>query len=360
MSSRLDRLRSLLDDKGLDGVIITEQWNRRWLTGYSDYDHGPNELGGVALVGPSHASMVLSSNNTAWAASEAPDFEISDWTRPWSSGVAKTIKDLGWKRVGFEDQALIVAYHQELVNELGGASDLVPLGGATSDLRVVKDAEEMRLLERAIAITDKVFIEAASALRPGMTEAEVARRIEDAYVPAGADGIGFHTIVASGPHAARPHHKPGDRQLQEGEPIIIDMGGNVGGYTADLTRTVWLGEPSAKLREINAIVSRANDATISGLKAGLTGIQGDALARDVIVSAGYGDYFTHGLGHGIGLRVHEGPSMSKKATDPLPAGSVITIEPGIYIPEWGGVRIEDVVEIREGGVRVLTHAPKQQ
>jgi Xaa-Pro aminopeptidase len=360
MSSRLDRLRAMLDEKGLDGIIITEQWNRRWLTGYTDYDHGPNESGGIALVGPDHASMVLSSNNTDWAASDAPDFEISEWTRPWSIGVAKTIKDLGWKRVGFEDQALIVAYHQELTSQLGGAAELVPVGTATADLRMVKDAEEMRLLERAIAITDQVFTEAAAALRPGMTEAEVARHIEDAYVPAGADGVGFHTIVASGPHAARPHHKPGDRQLQEGEPIIIDMGGSVGGYTADLTRTVWLGEPSAKLREINAIVAQANDAAIAGLKAGLTGVEGDALARNVIAAAGYGDNFTHGLGHGIGLRVHEGPSMSKKATEPLPTGSVITIEPGVYIPGWGGVRIEDVVEIKDGGVRVLTHAPKQQ
>lgn len=360
MSSRLDNLRALLVEKGLDGIVITDQWNRRWLTGYTDYDHAPNESGGIALVGPTTAAMVLSSNNTAWASAEAPEFQVSDWTRPWTVGVAKTIKDLGWKRVGFEDQALIVSYFHELTKDLGSVAELVPVGTATADLRMVKDAEEMQLLERAIAVTDHVFAEAAAAIRPGMTEAEIARRIEDAYVPAGADGIGFHTIVASGPHAARPHHKPGSREVQEGEPIIIDMGGQVGGYTADLTRTIWLGEPSEQLLKINAIVAEANLAVLNFVKAGMTGIEGDGLARDVITAAGYGDQFTHGLGHGIGLRVHEAPSMSKTASEPLPAGSVITVEPGIYIPGWGGVRIEDVIQLQNDGARVLTHAPKQQ
>ena len=206
-------------------------------------------------------------------------------------------------------------------------------------------------------ITDEAMETVTAQLKPGMTELHIAALLDQTMRDLGADGPGFGTIVASGPHAARPHHEPSSREIVEGEPIIIDMGARVRGYNADLTRTVWVGEPTAQLRTIYTTVLAANRAAIAGIRAGMTGGEADALARTVIKDAGYGDRFTHSLGHGLGIKVHEAPSLREGNTDPLVVGQVVTIEPGIYLPEWGGVRIEDVVVIESDGARVLTNAP---
>jgi Xaa-Pro aminopeptidase len=174
----------------------------------------------------------------------------------------------------------------------------------------------------------------------------------------GADGSAFPTIVAAGPHGARPHHTPGDRPIAAGEPVVIDMGAALAGYAGDLTRTIWVGEPTERLRAIYNVVYDAQRAALAGLRAGMSGKAGDALAREPITAAGFGEQFTHGLGHGLGIRVHEAPSMGKKSEDVLQPGQVVTVEPGIYVEDWGGVRIEDVVVVEPNGVRVLTAAPK--
>jgi Xaa-Pro aminopeptidase len=358
MTARLDRLRSLLDERGLDGIIITDPWNRFYLSGYTAEDHAPNESSGIAVIGSGVAAMFVSPNNTEWAASEATGFEIIGLKRPWTAGIANQIIMSGWRKVGFEDHAMLFSTHRELASSLAGTVELLPIGGAVDDLRLVKDADELRTLERALAITDRVMTETIAALRPGMTERDVAWSSESAYRGAGADGVGFPTSVASGPHAARPHHSPGDRQIGLGEPIIIDMGARVGGYNGDLTRTVWLGEPSDRLKSVYNIVYEAHAMALAGLRSGLSAKEGDALARRVIAAAGYGDRFPYGLGHGLGLRVHEGPWMSTASDEILQSGQVVTVEPGIYLPGWGGVRIEDVVEITDTGCRVLTTAPK--
>jgi Xaa-Pro aminopeptidase len=191
-----------------------------------------------------------------------------------------------------------------------------------------------------------------------MTERQVAWMLEERMREHGAQGPAFETIVASGQHAARPHHRPTNRVLADGEPIIIDVGAAVDGWMGDLTRTLILGEPDSRFREIYAIVLRAQEACLAQVRAGMTGEEADTIARDIIVAAGYGDAFGHSLGHGLGVRVHEAPNAAQKVTTPLPANSVLTIEPGIYLSDWGGVRIEDVGVVTDTGLRNLTRAPK--
>jgi Xaa-Pro aminopeptidase len=356
-SARIDRVRSLLKDRGLDAVVISNPYSRRYLTMHTGEDHGPDETGGIAVIGERVAKLVLSPNNVGWAASEAPNFEVIGWTPPWWDDVAEILKEIGAKRVGFEDEALSVADFRKLGEEAGHTVEWAPLEGAIADLRMIKDSAEIEAIAKACAITDQALASALSRLEPGDTELDLKRSLEDAMRALGADGPGFGTIVASGPNAARPHHSSGSRQIERGEPIIIDMGAEVDGYRADLTRTVCLGEPTPELAKVYNVVLDAHRAAIASVRAGKTGKEIDDAARNVIAAAGYGDQFIHGLGHGVGLRIHEGPSASQRSSHVLAAGMTLTIEPGIYIPGWGGVRIENLVVVEENGCRDLTSAP---
>jgi Xaa-Pro aminopeptidase len=198
-----------------------------------------------------------------------------------------------------------------------------------------------------------------SILKPGMTEAQAAWELEVYLRTHGSQGLSFNTIIASGPNGAMAHHEPGPRAIQAGEPIIIDWGAQLDGYRSDMTRTVSIGGGDAKYHEIYDVVLRAQEAAISSIKAGMTGRAADALAREVIVTAGYGDHFGHSLGHGVGLAIHEAPPVAAMNEFGLPEGAIVTIEPGIYLPGWGGVRIEDMVLLQNGGAKVLTHLEKK-
>jgi Xaa-Pro aminopeptidase len=356
-SERIERARALLDERNLDALLISNPYSRRYLTLHTGDDHGPDETGGLAVISRDVAKLILSSNNAGWAASESPDFEIISWTLPWWDDVADALKAMGAKRVGFEDEALSVADYRKLDEEAGGAIEWVPLEGAIEALRMIKDAAEIDAIARACKITDQALASALSRLEPGDTELDLKRSLEDAMRALGADGPGFGTIVASGPNAARPHHSSGDRQISRGEPIIIDMGAEVDGYRADLTRTVCLGEPTPELAKVYNVVLDAHRAALASVRAGKTGKEIDDAARNVIAAAGYGDQFIHGLGHGVGLRIHEGPSASQRSSHVLATGMTLTIEPGIYIPGWGGVRIENLVVVEDDGCRDLTSAP---
>lgn len=342
----------------MDGALITHPANRFYLSGYTGHDDLPEETAGYILIGPSLAQLLVSPNNAGWARAEAPDFEIVEWKRPFIQTLAEHIRGLGWHRIGIEEPAISHADYRELAQALGAGVHLANLGTTVGDLRAIKDDAELRALEAAIALNDDVFVAATANLTVGTTEQELAWRIDREMRERGAEGPGFETIVAAGPHSARPHHRPTDRKIEPGEPVVIDMGARLHGYNADLTRTIWVGEPDPKLVEIYAIVDRANRAALDGIRAGITGREADALARDIITAAGYGDFFAHGLGHGLGIRVHEAPSLAKTVAEPLQAGQVTTVEPGIYLPDWGGVRIEDVGVVTAEGLRVLTRAPK--
>ena len=359
MTERLDRLRSILADRGLNAALINHPANRFYLSGFTAEDHGPEESAGVVLVDGAGATLFVDANNAGWAGAEAR-VDVADWERPWERFVGERLRQGGWSRVGFEDAALSVASHRALGKAAGADVTLVPLGNAVSGLRSVKESAEVELMAAAIRLTDEVFAAATAGLTAGTTERALAWRIEREMRERGADGPAFPTIVAAGPHGARPHHAPTDRPIAEGEPVVIDMGARLGGYAADLTRTLWVGEPTPLLSAVYTIVDSAQRAALGALRPGALGKAVDAVARDAVTAAGYGEQFTHGLGHGLGIGAHEAPALGKTAEDVLLAGQVVTVEPGIYIADWGGVRIEDVAVVEPDGFRVLTAAPKMR
>ncbi|MCC6792600.1 MAG: aminopeptidase P family protein, partial [Thermomicrobiales bacterium] len=297
------------------------------------------------------------STNGPWAAAEAVDFTVEHWQRPWETFVAKRAKELGWRRIGFEDRSTVVS----TANALQSAdADIawVPLGHVVDALRARKSTAELDHLARAIALTDLVFAEVARSIAPGDTEREVGWRIERLTRELTDGTVAFRPIVASGPHAAHPHHAVSDRAIQSNETVIIDMGVASNGYCGDLTRTLWFGDASPRMKEVYNVVHRANMAAIAAIGPGVPVKEVDELANGIMSAAGFGDHLLHSLGHGLGLRVHESPSLSAKSDDVLQTGHVVTVEPGIYIADWGGVRIEDVVVVTEQGCQVLTAAEK--
>ncbi|MDW7982194.1 MAG: aminopeptidase P family protein [Thermomicrobium sp.] len=358
-AARLARLRALLRERELEAIVITHPSNRFWLSGFTGEDIPPNESAGHLVIGQHEAFVVTSRLNSTLAQQEALGFHVFDRERDFARGDAIVLQELGVRRVGFEDRAILYRDVHVLRETLGEGIELVPVGTLVDELRAVKSPDELEIIARAQAITDTAFQAVVAELRPGLTERDVALRLERALVEAGADGPAFPIAVASGPHGALPHYRPTRRVLASGEPIVIDMGAVVDGYCADLTRTVWLGRADERLEAIFAVVLEAVEAAEAGIRPGMTGREADALARAVIARAGYADAFTHSLGHGVGVRVHEAPSLSPASEHVLEPGHVVTIEPGIYLPGWGGVRIEDLVVIRQNGVEVLTRTPKR-
>jgi Xaa-Pro aminopeptidase len=358
MQQRVDRLRAALAELGLPALLVGAPSNRRYLSGFSG-SYG-------WLVVTSSASFILTdSRYRLQSANESPDFNLCEIVNPGRAMpdlVKEICGELGIDRLGFEASHMSVAEHSRVAAALGDAVELVPTEGLIEGLRALKDAAEVATLRRAIAITDEVFEAVAPRLRPDHTESEAAWMIEKEMRERGAGSASFSIIVGAGLNAAHPHHHPGDETLGEGRTIVIDMGALVDGYHADLTRTIVLGEPDSRFWEIYDIVLEAEKKAIAGIRPGILAHELDALARDHISAAGYGDCFGHGLGHGVGLDIHEGPSIRWVQPDatsqPLQAGMVTTIEPGIYIPDWGGVRIEDVVLVTENGHEVLSKAVK--
>jgi Xaa-Pro aminopeptidase len=358
-SRRLAALRRRLDEVSaetpVDAVLITSAPNRRYLSGFTG-------SAGQLLITADAALLLTDFRYVEQAGQEAPDFElvkIEGW--PWPV-VAEQARRLGLKRLGIEADDVTVDAHQRLqaaLKETAPDVEVVPLKGLVDPLRQAKDAAELEVIRRAVYIADRAFEAVAARLRPGMTEREVAWRLEVEMRERGADELSFPIIVASGPNGAKPHHRASDRPIQPGEPIVIDMGCRVDGYCSDMTRTITLGEPDGRFWEIYQVVLRAQQTCEDGLRAGMLGKDGDALARDVISGAGYGEQFGHGTGHGVGLLIHEAPYLSRtRGETPLVEHAVVTVEPGIYLPGWGGVRIEDMVVIGAKGCQILTTAHK--
>jgi Xaa-Pro aminopeptidase len=355
ISPALNQLRLLLAEHKLDAVLISSPTNRRYLSGYTAEDHAPDESSGLLLISKDQAVLFTSNVNADWAKAEALSFEVVPCKRPWEPGVIEHAVKLGLNRIGFEDRATIVSSHAALAS----ASETViwtPLEGTVDALRACKSKVEIDDLARAMQLTDFVFAEVAASIVPGESEASVAWKIERLTREMTEGTVAFEPIVASGRHAARPHHAATDRAIQEREPIVIDMGVASNGYRGDLTRTICLGEPTERLREVYNVVYQAQRAAIAAVGPGVPVKQVDQTARDAIEAAGFGEFILHSVGHGLGLRVHEAPSVSTNSDAVLEPGNVVTIEPGIYIPDWGGVRIEDVCVVTESGRRNLTTA----
>jgi Xaa-Pro aminopeptidase len=356
--ARLAAARGLLAEAGLDGLLISCPENRRYLSGFTAADSHLNESSGFLLISQDAAYLLTDFRYRDWAAAEAPDFEILIYTQGLAKLLPELLTRLPGRRLGFESLYLTFYSYQKITQEAASVDLQVvwqPVENLVEKLRVIKDQEEIRLIIRSLAITEKVIAEVGSHLRPGLAEKEAAWMIEQGLRAAGAEGPSFPPMVAYGSNSARPHHDPGERRLKIGEPVIIDMGAVYRGYASDMTRTFILGEPDAKFKEIYTLVRQAQARAEAGIRAGMMSDAADGLAREVIDTAGYKEAFGHSLGHGVGLAVHENPSLSpmKERAVELQAGMVTTVEPGVYLSDWGGVRLEDMVLIEADGARVL-------
>jgi Xaa-Pro aminopeptidase len=336
---RRERLRAAITARGADAALITCLVNVRYLTGLASTH--------AALLLPVEGTPVLATDSryTLTAARECPDTELVT-TRLAETTLAELASTRQYHRLAFEAHEVTVERYDAL--KKAGSAELVPLGKAVEDLRIVKDEEEIALLARACAITGEAFDAVVPRIQPGVTERDLAVAIEHAMVNAGAEKPAFDTIVASGPHGAIPHHAPGNRELAVGDLVTIDCGARYAGYHADMTRTVALGRAANWQREIYELVAQAQQAGIEAAVPGAAIADVDAAARDLIAEAGHGDHFGHGLGHGVGLEIHEAPMLGRDRPGKLIDRVPVTVEPGVYLPGLGGVRIEDTLVVRHG------------
>lgn len=360
-AQRLARVRESFDRYAIDACLISQPESRYYLSGYTGHDLPPRDSAGYLLISRDEALLLTDPRTSEQAEREAVEFEVKTYggSAAGPEAVAEAMAKLGVARIGFESVHLPHGIWSRIRENLPDTVALQALDGLVDDLRIIKDADELRHLQEAIDVVDRCLASVFARLEPGLTERAIARMIEQ-YLIEHADGPSFPSIVASGPNGSVPHAAPSDRRIQAGEAITIDIGARAHGYCSDTSRTVCLGEPSdPRLVEIYDIVLRAQIAAERAVRPGLTGREADALARDVIAAAGHAEHFTHATGHGIGLEVHEPPRVGQlRADDVLRPGMVFSVEPGIYIPGWGGVRIEDLVVLEDDGARVLCHAPK--
>jgi Xaa-Pro aminopeptidase len=346
---RVAALRSRLVDLELDGVVVTSPENIRYLSGFT------GSLG-YLVIAATDAEILGDSRYWLQMEAEAPGFALvrSGPSHALWALVAERLTALGLRRVGFESQHLTVDQHRRLSASLPPERTLVATAGLIEELRIVKSAEEVDLLRAVASIAGRAFDRVLTAIRPGLRERDVAFLLEQTFRELGADGAAFETIVAAGERGALPHGRASDRVLDRGDMVVVDFGATAGGYHSDSTRTIVIGQPTREQVRVIEAVRQAQLASMAMMTAGATADAVDRRAREVL--AGEVHAFGHGLGHGIGLQVHERPFLSPTDHTALRAGMVITNEPGVYIPGWGGVRLEEMVLITENGPEVLTPA----
>ncbi|MBI5522461.1 MAG: aminopeptidase P family protein [Desulfarculus sp.] len=352
---RLARLRRLLAKHKLDGLLVSLPANRRYLSGFTPADGQLGESSGCLLVTPRDALLLTDFRYQLTAQEQATYYEVRIYRQGLAQELAGLARQLGIKRLGFEGEALLVEQHQRLAAALTEV-ELEPTRGLVAGLRVKKDPEELRQITASLALMERVLDQVLDEDLVGMSERQLALKLVRAVEDQGGEGPAFPPIVASGPNGAEPHAEPGERVIQAGEPVIFDVGAQVGGYLSDISRTVVAGgleRAGEQFRQVYAVARRAQLKALQGIRPGMTGGEADALAREVIAEAGFGTRFGHSLGHGVGLYTHEAPSLGPNSQEVLRPGMVFTIEPGIYLPGWGGVRLEQMVVLEPTGCRLL-------
>jgi Xaa-Pro aminopeptidase len=347
MRGRGERLEAALAERELDRMLVTDLTNVRYLTGFT----GTN---GACVCGPGVRRFLTDFRYTERAAAEVEGWEVETIEGDWLGAIAERLEG----RCGFEDDQMAVRTLSKLQQKLGEGVEAVPAGGAVEALRRVKDEGELAAIEAASQIADEVWTWTVERGLAGRSERDVARAAEARIRELGGDPS-FPAIVAAGPNGALPHAEPGERTIGKGELVVFDMGAQLDGYCSDGTRTYATGEPGEAARAVYETVLEAQLAALAAVRAGAKGEDVDAVARKVIDEAGHAKHFGHGLGHGVGLEVHEGPRLSPKSDDLLAPGEVVTVEPGIYLPGELGVRIEDFVVVTEEGCRNLSTLPKE-
>jgi len=352
VKARAERLLELLAEDDLDVMLIGELINLRYLTGYT----GTN---GVALIGPRTRTFITDFRYMTQVAEEVePTFQRVRASLDLLDALPDVLPERGL-RLGFEEEHTSVATHRRLLELLGDHLELVPVKGLVERLRAVKETHEVELIKVAATLADAAFERLLREGLVGRTEREIAIALEHDMRERGAERASFETIVAAGPHGALPHATPRDEPIRHGDLVVIDWGARCDGYCSDCTRTVAAGEPSDEARALYDLVLQAQLAGLEAVRAGRGARETDAKARAVIDAAGEGEHFGHGLGHGVGLDIHEGPRLSQRSEDDLRAGNVVTVEPGVYLPERFGIRIEDLVLVTDDGCEILTSVTKR-
>jgi len=354
ITNRLRRLRVSLEEKGLDAILISQRENVRYLSGFTGSS-------GWLLISGQDAVLATDFRYTEQAERESTDFQITQIKQQLHDWLPGMVSDLGWHKLGFEANSISYDSYHKLSDAIKTRQvnlKLIPTTSIAEQLRSTKEPGELVFIKKAVELTDAIFEQAKSVIRPGLMEREAAWEIEKNLRQEGSEGIAFEIIVASGSNSALPHAQPTEKTICSGEPILIDLGARINGYCSDFSRTIFVGEPNRTFQDIYDVVLKAQTAAIEGIESNMDAPQADRFARSIIEQAGYGDCFGHGLGHGVGLAVHEAPTINPSSSDSLTDGMVFTIEPGIYLAGQGGVRIEDLIVLEDGKARVLSQGSK--
>jgi Xaa-Pro aminopeptidase len=354
--NRLENVKKTMKELELDTFLVSIQENRRYLSGFTGEDSQFDETAGVLIITANRLVLATDSRFTLQAEREAPLFNIRQYEKGLFKELPEYLKELNTRKMGFESRRLPFSQYTEMVKEIKSKDlsvELVPTDNVVEKLRIIKDESEIQRTREALAIAEAAYSEVRDIIEPGMTEKEIAWMMEVKMREAGADGLAFPTICASGPNSALPHAIPEDRKVLVGEPLLFDWGVRLNGYCSDTSRTIFLGKPDDRFLKIQETVRKAQRIAIDAIRAGVSGREIDALARNYIDDKGYKGRFGHGLGHGTGLAVHEGPRLSPLSDSILETGMIVTVEPGIYIGDWGGVRIENQVVVRDDSAEVL-------
>lgn len=348
---RLTRLRQAMETKGLEAMFIASAVNRRYLSGFTG-------SAGYVVITKDRAVLMTDFRYTMQASEQASEFEVVEHALRMTDTLKQLLAEMNINRLGFEQDHVTYSTYTSYQEQLQPV-ELVPVSGIVEDLRMIKDADELAVMRQAAQLADKTFSHILNFIKPGVSEKELALEMEFFMRKNGATSSSFDTIVASGERSALPHGVASDRIIQGNEFIKFDFGALYQGYCSDLTRTVVLGKPSEKHHEIYNIVLEAQLKALERIRPGMTGREADAIARDVIKGYGYGDNFGHSLGHGLGMEIHEYPRLAHTSDQVLTPGMTVTVEPGIYLPGFGGVRIEDDIVITDNGIEIITQSTKQ-
>ncbi|MCE4956094.1 M24 family metallopeptidase [Macrococcoides caseolyticum] len=345
---KFEKLNQLMNDKQLDAMVIISPFNRRYLSGFTGSS-------GALVISKHEKMLVTDFRYIEQATAQASQFEIIKHTQSLLQTIVQIIVEKGYKTIGFEGDLITYQDHQMLLND---AYELINIAGEVERIRMIKEPFEIEIIQQAADIADETFNYILEITQPGMTELQINNLMEMKMRELGATSSSFDTIVASGVRGALPHGVASNKVIQSGEMITFDYGAIYNGYISDITRTIAVGQPSDEMVKIYNVVLESQMKALNEIKIGMTGIEADKIARDVIQSYGYGDKFGHSLGHGIGLEVHEGPMLSMKSPHTLEENMCVTLEPGIYVEGLGGVRIEDDVLVTKNGLKRFTQSPK--
>jgi len=355
MKTRLEKVYLGMEENKVDGLFLMGDANIRYVSGFTGEDS-------FVFLLPPKKVFITDSRYTEQAEKECPGFEIVRHRGGWPNleeTIARLSKKYHIKKIGFEQDVVTFEIYDKLRRALDGRTELVPTSGLVESVRYIKDEGEIACIKKAAQIACAAFTHVVNMIKPGLKEKDIEIELEYQMKKKGASAPAFATIVASGPRGSLPHAQPTERVIQMGDLITMDFGAVYQGYCSDITRTISLGEPDKRQKEIYQIVKEAQEAGLKAVRPGMEGRMADKAAREVIEKAGFGSCFGHGLGHGVGLEIHEEPALNNNCRKMLAAGAVVTVEPGIYIPDWGGVRIEDTVLVTGEGCEVLTPVSKE-